>query len=62
MTREPVKITFEEYEALRAEYRAVFGQGAPHCQPLEMDFMAADIRDAIERGEPLELYPEGYVT
>ena len=55
-------ITFDEYEALRAQYRAVFNEDAPHCMPIDMDNMAADIRDAIEQGKPLEHPPAGSVT
>ena len=60
--QEKIMITFDEYEALRAQYRAVFDEDAPHCMPIEMDLMAADIRDAIELGKPLEHPPAGYVT
>ena len=55
-------IIFDEYEKLRAEYRAFFGEDAPHCMPIDMDNMAADIRDAIEQGKPLATPPNGYVT
>ena len=55
-------IVFEEYEALRAQYLAVFKEDAPHCQPLEMEGCSEDMREALRTGIPLPPMPEGYVT
>ena len=53
---------FDAYEALRADYLAVFKVEAPHVQPLEMDIMSGYIQEAIETGIPLEQPEEGQVT